>query len=368
MIPFLDLHKVNARFEAQFKMQFQEFLDSGWYILGKGVQHFEEAYAAYCGTKYCIGVGNGLDALRLIIEGYKALNRLQDGDEVLIAGHTYIATLLAVKQAGLKPVLVDIDPKTFNFDLTLLERAITPKTKAILPVHIYGGLAPMEAINAFAKAHKLLVIEDAAQAHGAVAHNGRKAGNLSDAAGFSFYPTKNLGALGDGGAITTNDDALATVIRKLRNYGTSSKYVNDLPGFNSRLDEVQALFLYTKLQYLDTDNTRRQTIAKRYLEGITNSTIQLPAYDGGIAHVFHLFVIQVTKRAYFIDYLTDNGVGSMVHYPKPPHHQEAFSSFAKLSLPETEKLHQQVVSLPMSPVLTDEEVDRIIQVVNAYPS
>ncbi len=368
MIKFLDLQALNARFETDFKKQFQEFLDTGWYILGKGVQEFEEAFATYCGVKHCIGVGNGLDALRLIFEGYKSLGKLQKGDEVLIAGHTYIATLLAVQQAGLKPVLVDVNPDTFNFDFGLLEKSITAKTKAILPVHIYGQLADMKEINAFAKAHNLLVVEDAAQAHGAENKDRGKAGNLGDAAAFSFYPTKNLGALGDGGAVTTNDDELAGVVRKLRNYGTSSKYVNELVGFNSRLDEIQALFLKVKLNRLDKDNQRRRAIAQHYLEGITNPEISLPKYAGGKDHIFHLFVVRVTNRTHFMEYLEKNDIGAMIHYPVPPHKQEAFSHLSNLALPITEKLHKEVVSLPMSPILNDKEVHQIITIINAYQS
>ncbi|MBE9489783.1 MAG: aminotransferase class I/II-fold pyridoxal phosphate-dependent enzyme, partial [Bacteroidetes bacterium] len=265
MIPFLDLHKINQRFEADFKSSFNSFLDSGHYILGENVSAFENEFAKFCGTKYCIGVGNGLDALRLTLEGYKALGMLSEKDEVLVASNTYIATLLAIKQAGLTPVLVESDTENFNFNLRHLSTLITSKTRVIMPVHLYGELSTMNEINKIAKDHKLIVIEDAAQAHGATSLEGKKAGNLGDAAGFSFYPTKNLGALGDGGAITTNNEELATMIRKLRNYGTSSKYVNDVLGFNSRLDEIQAAFLRKKLPLLDEDNSKRRTIAKRYI-------------------------------------------------------------------------------------------------------
>ena len=368
MIPFLDLHKVNARFEVQFQERFKAFLDSGWYIMGDGLSTFEKEYAAYCKTKHCIGVGNGLDALRLIIEGYKSLGKLQEGDEVLIAGHTFIATLLAVKQAGLTPVLVDVDPHTFNFDLNLLEQATTPKTKAILPVHIYGALAPMKEINAFAKAHRLTVIEDAAQAHGAGTPEGKKAGNLGDAAGFSFYPVKNLGALGDGGAVTTNDDDLAAVIRKLRDYGTRVKYHNDLAGFNSRLDELQAVFLSEKLPLLDNDNARRRAIALRYLDGITNPEVILPGYSGDEAHIFHLFVVRVKHRDHFMTYLKSKAIGCLIHYPIPPHHQKAFSEMRDLHLPVTELLHREVVSIPISPVMTDDDVQTVIEAINMYSS
>ncbi len=366
MIPFLDLHKINARFDPEFKQRFQEFLDSGYYILGSQVTAFEHAYAEYCGTKHCVGVANGLDALRLILEGYKVLGKLEEGDEVLVASNTYIATILAIQQAGLKPLLVEATEANYNVDLTRLAEAITPKAKVMMPVHLYGELSPMKAINDLAKQHDLLVIEDAAQAHGAKNSEDVRAGNLGDAAGFSFYPTKNLGALGDGGAVTTNDDALATAIRKLRNYGATSKYVNELVGFNSRLDEIQAAFLNVKLPYLDADNRRRCEIATHYISGINNEHIQLPKWDGSQSHVFHLFVVQVKDRNHFIAHLKREGVGTLIHYPIPPHKQQALSEYKQLSFPVTEKIHEQIVSIPMSPVLSEKEVNRIVEVLNSY--
>jgi len=366
MIPFLNLHKINQRFENQFELLFKEFLGSGYYILGKRVQIFEKEFAAYCGSKFCIGVGNGLDALRLILEGYKLLGRLKDGDEVLVASNTYIATILAIKQAGLVPVLTEADGNTYNFDLPLLSESISEKIKAIMPVHLYGQISPMDEINALAQKHNLLVIEDAAQAHGAIYNNGKGAGNLGDAAGFSFYPTKNLGALGDGGAVTTNDEKLAAAIIKLRNYGTSSKYVNDVLGFNSRLDELQAAFLSCKLGSLDADNELRRSIAKRYISEIKNKKINLPFYDGSTNHVFHLFVVRVIDRDNFVAYLTKNEVGSLVHYPIAPHRQKALAEYAHLNFSVTEKIHCEVVSIPISPVMTSEEVDTIILVLNNY--
>lgn len=366
MIPFLDLKAINQRFETKFQNEFQQFLDSGYYILGNQVKLFESNFARFCGTKHCIGVGNGLDALRLILEGYKTIGRLEEGDEVLVASNTYIATILAIKQAGLKPVLVEADIDTYNFDFNSLKDAISGKTKAIMPVHLYGQLSPMNEILKISEENNLLVIEDAAQAHGASSEAGKRAGNLGDAAGFSFYPTKNLGALGDGGAVTTNDDALAEVIKKLRNYGTSTKYVNELLGFNSRLDELQAAFLNTKLPMLDSDNERRRAIAKKYISGIKNEKIVLPNYDGRENHVFHLFVVRVENRNEFIDYLDRNGVGHLIHYPIPPHQQKALSELLHLSFPNTEKIHNQVLSIPMSPVMTDEETERVISVLNSY--
>lgn len=366
MIPFLDLHQINARYEDSFRNVFQDFLDSGYYILGNKVRQFENEFAHYCGVKHCIGVGNGLDALRLILEGYKVLGKLKEGDEVLVASNTYIATILAIQQAGLKPVLIEGESTLFNFNLNHLTAAITAKTKAIMPVHLYGQLAPMDEINALAKKQGCLVIEDAAQGHGAKYNDGRKAGNLGDAAGFSFYPTKNLGALGDAGAVTTNDNALAEVVRKLRNYGTSSKYVNEVLGFNSRLDELQAAFLIEKLKNLDADNERRRTLARKYLRELVNEKIQLPFYDGSENHIFHLFVLRVAQRDEFLKYLEDHEIGYLIHYPIPPHKQEALQEYSDHSFPVTERIHGEVVSIPISPVMTDEEVAEVIGVLNRY--
>ena len=366
MISFLDLHKINLRFEEEFKRKFTDFLDSGYYILGSNVTAFEEEFATYCGVNHCIGVGNGLDALRLILEGYIILGKISKGDEILVASNTYIATILAIKQAGLTPVLIEAEDVTFNFDLNELSNSITSKTKAIMPVHLYGQLSPMDSINEFANNHNLLVIEDAAQAHGAKNTDGQLTGNLGDAAGFSFYPTKNLGALGDAGAITTNDEELALVIRKLRNYGSSSKYVNEYVGINSRLDDVQAAFLNIKLPYLDNDNNRRREIASQYLSNIKNPKIKLPTYKLDESHVFHQFVIQVSNRDEFINYLAQNEIGYLIHYPIPPHQQEALADYSNLSFPITEKIHKQVVSIPISPVLNNDDVKKIIEVLNSY--
>ncbi|HET8804260.1 MAG TPA: DegT/DnrJ/EryC1/StrS family aminotransferase [Aequorivita sp.] len=366
MIPFLDLKAINKRFETQFQNRFQQFLDSGYYILGSQVKEFEETFANYCGVKHCIGVGNGLDALRLILEGYKILGELKSGDEVLVASNTYIATIIAIKQAGMVPVLVEGNSSNYNFDIPSLKNSITKKTKAIMPVHLYGQLAPMEEILKISKENNLLVIEDAAQAHGAKNSNGKLAGNIGDAAGFSFYPTKNLGALGDGGAVTTSDDALAEVIKKLRNYGSSSKYVNEFLGINSRLDEVQAAFLNCKLPALDVDNNRRREIAKKYISEIKNKKIKLPEWDGSGNHIFHLFVVRVEDRAGFIEFLNRNEIGSLIHYPIPPHKQQALSEYSHLSFPITENIHKEVVSIPISPLFSEEDVDRVISVLNNY--
>lgn len=367
MIKFLDLRKINSRFEPKLQKGFLQFLDAGHYILGNELTLFETNFASYCGTKYCIGTANGLDALILIFKAYIELGKLQLNDEVIVPANTYIASILSIIHAGLKPVMVEPDEQTFNISVSEIQKHCTSKTKAILAVHLYGQLADMVAINQFAKEKNLLVIEDAAQAHGAIQNSELlKAGNLGDAAAFSFYPSKNLGCLGDGGAVTTNDVALANCIKQMRNYGSSKKNVNDILGINSRLDELQAYFLNIKLKLLDTDNIRRQDIAKRYLSEVSNDKIELPFYDGSENHVFHVFVVRVDDRKGFIDYLDENDIGWLVHYPTPPHHQKALSKFQHLSFPITERIHETVVSIPMSPVLSDAEISEIVNVLNQY--
>lgn len=366
MIKFLDLHKMNARFEVQFQEQFQQFLDSGYYVLGKQVATFETNFANYCGTKHCIGTSNGLDALILIFKAYKELGILHDQDEVIVPANTYIASIISVMQAGLKPVFVEPELDTYNISVANIEKHITPKTKAILAVHLYGQIADMEGINALAKKHNILVVEDAAQAHGAVHENNKKAGNLSDAAAFSFYPSKNLGALGDAGAVTTNNTALAEVIRKIRNYGASKKYVNELIGFNNRLDEIQAAFLNVKLPTLDADNEIRRQVAKRYIAEVNNEKVILPFYNNSNNHVFHVFVVLVENRDHFITYLNQHQIETLMHYPIAPHKQEAFKAFESLPLPITEQIHKNIVSLPISPVITDDEVTQVIKILNDY--
>jgi dTDP-4-amino-4,6-dideoxygalactose transaminase len=353
---------------------FKRFLDSGHYILGNEVQDFEANFAAYCGTKHCIGTANGLDALILIFKAYIHLGKLQQGDEIIVPANTYIASILSVIHSGLKPVFVEPNQATFNISPSEIEKQITNKTKAILVVHLFGQLANMEAINAIAKKNNLLVIEDAAQAHGAVLSSEfrvqstelLKAGNLGKASAFSFYPSKNLGALGDAGAVTTNDSELAECIRLLRNYGSSKKYENTLLGYNSRLDELQAAILNIKLQYLDSDNERRTSIAKRYLSEIKNKNVQLPFYDGSENHVFHVFVVIVDDRTRFLSHLETHHVGYLIHYPIAPHKQEALSDYQHLSLPITEHIHESCVSIPISPVMTDEDVETVISVINLY--
>ncbi|WP_066224773.1 DegT/DnrJ/EryC1/StrS family aminotransferase [Formosa haliotis] len=366
MIKFLDLRKVNARFDTLFLEAFNAFQDSGHYILGKNVSAFETNFASYCGTKYAIGVGNGLDAISLIFKSYISLGKLQIGDEVLVPANTYIASILGVIQAGLKPVLVEPHIDSYNISTSAVESEITSKTKAILAVHLYGQLADMISLQQISKQHNLLLIEDAAQAHGAMLEDGRRAGNLADAAAFSFYPSKNLGALGDGGAVTTNDSALADTIKKLRNYGTTSKYVNQFPGVNSRLDEIQALFLNIKLKQLDRDNDVRRKIANRYLSNVKNNKIILPLCPDMNAHVFHLFVVRVAQREEFIAYAKQHRIETLIHYPIPPHKQEALQDFNSLTLPVTEQIHNTVVSLPISPVMTDQDVEYLIKVLNNY--
>jgi len=366
MIKFLDLQKINAPYQEQFQDKMKLVLDEGWFILGDEVKAFERDYAQYCGTNYCIGVGNGLDALVLIFKAYMQLGKLQKGDEVIVPANTYIASILAVLQADLVPVLVEPELETYNLNPNLITAKITSKTKAVLAVHLYGQLAQMSAINTIANQHHLLVIEDAAQAHGAISKAKLKAGNLSNAAAFSFYPGKNLGALGDAGAVATNDEALAKVIFSLRNYGSEKKYHNEYIGINSRLDELQAAFLNVKLPNLDFENDRRKAIAKRYLSEIKNNKIVLPSWDLSDNHVFHLFVIRTENRLELQDYLLKNTIETMIHYPIPPHQQKALATWNSLSFPITEKIHKEVLSLPMSPVMTEEEVSFVIQILNNY--
>lgn len=372
-VPFLDLQKINARFENDFQIQLQHLLQEGQYILGDSVKNFEDEFAQYCKAAHCLGVGNGLDALRLILEGYKLLGKLKEGDGVLVAANSFIATVLAIKQAGLKPVFIDVEPALFNIDVEQLQNHDLTGVKAIIMTHLYGQLGPIEQVIDFARAHELLVIEDAAQAHGATrAYTDQeppqytKAGNFGHAAAFSFYPTKNLGALGDGGAVVTQDTNLFECIDKLRNYGTSSKYINDFVGFNTRLDAIQAKWLLIKLKQLDADNARRREIALQYLHEVVNAKIKLPFYDGSQAHVFHVFVVQVADRPSFLEHLEIYKVNSLIHYPIPPHKQQALRTYNEEHYPTAEKLAQEVVSIPISPVMTEAQVSHTITCLNAY--
>ncbi|MDI1255164.1 MAG: DegT/DnrJ/EryC1/StrS family aminotransferase [Flavobacterium sp.] len=366
MIKFLDIHKINAPYESAFQQRLQSVMNKGWYILGNEVKAFESNFAHYCGTKYCLGVGNGLDALSLIFKAYIQLGKMEKGDEVIVPANTYIASILAILQADLVPILVEPDLETYNLDPQLIQQKISLKTKAILTVHLYGQLADMHAINAIAKANQLLVIEDAAQSHGAKNTEGFKAGNLSDAAGFSFYPGKNLGALGDGGAVTTNDRELAKMINLLRNYGSETKYHCDFIGTNSRLDELQAAFLNVKLPNLDAENQARKTIANHYLATISNPKITLPIYNGGNHHAFHLFVIRTKYRSELQLYLSENGIETLIHYPVAPHRQKALSFLNILSFPISEKIHDEIISIPISPVMTIDEADFVAKILNQF--
>ena len=365
MIKFLDLQKINAPYENAFQQKLKSVLDKGWYILGDEVNSFEKNFANYCSSKYCIGVGNGLDALTLIFKGYIALGKMQKGDEVIVPANTFIATILSVLQADLVPVLVEPKLETYTINPNLIQDKITSKTKAILAVHLYGQLAEIDKINAIANQNNLIVVEDAAQSHGAFLGKNRKSINTQS---FSFYPGKNLGALGDGGAIVTNDEELAKVLFSLRNYGSEVKYHNNYIGINSRLDELQAAFLNVKLPNLDSDNEHRRIVSKRYFSEIKNDKITLPFWDFSDNHVFHLFVIRTENREELQDYLKENGIETMIHYPVPPHKQKALKNWNDLSFPITEKIHNEVLSLPISPVMTVDEVSFVIQKLNLWTS
>jgi len=365
MIPFLDLHKINDRFRDQFHEVLNESLNESQYVLGKSVTKFENEFSDYCGAKYCVGTGNGLDALTLILKGYIELGQINEGDKVLVPANTFIATILSVIHAGLIPVFIEPDKDSFNISSKAIKSILNEEIKAIIVVHLYGQLADVETIKKMAKEKNILLIEDAAQAHGASCEIGR-AGNLADAGAFSFYPSKNLGALGDGGAVVTNDLQLINVVRKLSNYGSEKKYQNKIVGFNSRLDGLQASFLSIKLKSLNKDNERRRDIAKRYINEIVNPKIKLPYYNNSNNHVFYAFIVEVSNRSEFINYLNSHNIGWLIHYPIPPHKQDALTRFSKLEFPITETLCDKVISLPMSPVLSDKEVDTLVQILNAY--
>lgn len=365
MIKFLDLQKINAQYKDELKKVSDEIIDSGWFILGNFVKRFEKNFADYCGVRNCIGVANGLDALRIILRAYIELGQLKEGDEIIVPANTFIASILAITDNKLCPVFVEPDLKTYNIDAKLIEKAITKRTKAIMIVHLYGQIAFNETINELVKKHNLLLIEDSAQAHGAV-YKDKKAGNLGHIAGFSFYPGKNLGALGDGGAITTNDPELADVCRALGNYGSKTKYTHIYKGLNSRLDEIQAAFLDVKLKYLDKENEYRRLIAEFYLKNITNNKIILPSVGDRMSHVWHLFVIRNSERNKLIDYLEKNNIQIIIHYPIPPHKQIAYFEHKELNLPITENIHNEILSLPISPVLTFEEVNTVVDCINSY--
>jgi len=365
MIPFLDLNAINARDRDELIAAFTRVLDSGWYILGREVAAFEEEFARYCGVEHAVGVGNGLEALTLVLRAWRETGRLGAGDEVIVPANTYIATMLAVTEAGLTPVPAEPDLATCNLDPARIEEKITGRTRAILAVHLYGQTADMTAINAVASRHELAVVEDCAQAHGA-RHASRRAGALGHAAGFSFFPTKNLGALGDAGAVTTDDAELAGMVRLLRNYGSVRKYENPVRGLNSRLDEVQAALLRCKLKRLDEDNLRRRSIAERYLAGISNPHLVLPFVAPGNEPVWHLFVVRAPERDRLQAHLQERGIGTLIHYPIPPHRQRAYAAWNRHSYPVTERIHAEVLSLPLSPALGDREVAAVIDACNAW--
>ena len=378
MIKFLDLQKINAQYASELKQEAAEVIDSGWYLLGDRVKRFETNLAAYIGVKHAIGVANGLDALRLILKAYIELGVMKEGDEVIVPANTYIATILAITDNRLIPVLSEPDFHTYNLDISLIEQHITARTKAIMVVHLYGQVCWSEELESIAKEHNLKIIEDNAQAIGAVygekskEMGESKSGSLGDAAGLSFYPGKNLGALGDGGAVATNDDELAAVVGAMGNYGCRQKYVNKFQGLNSRLDEMQAAFLDIKLKYLDAENKRRREIAQFYFDNIKNPEITLPITSFQIpvteylSHVWHLFIIRHPHRNQLQKFLSDNGIQTLIHYPIPPHKQMAYKDWNHICLPITEQIHNEVLSLPISPVMTDDEVKTVVETLNKY--
>ena len=361
MIKFLDLYKINERFRDDIDNRIKSILNRGWSLQGEENEIFSKNFAAYCGTKGAVGVANGLDALNLIIKAYG----FGPSDEIIVPANTFIATILAVSENGCTPVLVEPDLSTYCIDPEKIEAAITPRTKAIIVVHLYGQVTPMEKIWELQKKYGFKIIEDAAQAHGAI-YNGRRTGNLGDAAAFSFYPGKNLGALGDGGGVTSNDMGLLKKIAAFGNYGSDRKYHHIYKGVNSRLDEIQAAVLDVKLKYLDADNERRREIASYYRDNITNPRIVLPQVYDEMAHVWHLFVVRCDDRDGLAQYFENNGIQTNIHYPTPPHLQGAYKEWRDCSYPVTEKIHREVLSLPVSPVMTQEEVDKIVGTVNKF--
>lgn len=404
MIKFLNLQKINAQYAVELKHAAVEVIDSGWYLLGERVKRFEANLSSYVGVKHAIGVANGLDALRLILKAYIEMGVMKEGDEVIVPANTYIASILAITDNRLKPVFVEPDINTYNLDISLIRQHITERTKAIMVVHLYGRVCWSVELEAIAKKHNLKIIEDNAQAIGTIytypnfrrsddsarsasdeaassphpiSYFAKKTGALGHAAGFSFYPGKNLGALGDGGAVTTNDDQLAEIVRALGNYGSKQKYVNDYQGLNSRLDEIQAAFLDIKLKYLDTENQRRREIAQFYCENIKHPDIILPAKpvffntehqtpNTKQSHVWHLFVIRHPQRDKLQQYLFEKSIQTLIHYPIPPHKQLAYTSYIEFVLPVTEKIHSEVLSLPVSPVMSLEEAKIISEMINFF--
>jgi len=365
MIKFLDLQKINIQFESELKKAASRVIDSGWYLMGKELSSFEENYARFCDVKHCIGVGNGLDALRLILRGYIELGFMKPGDEVIVPANTYIATILAITDNGLIPVFIEPKIKTYNLDSNKIEEAITLKTRAILTVHLYGQNSIDDRMLSICTKHNLKLIEDAAQSHGALSKHGIS-GGIRDAAGHSFYPGKNLGALGDGGAVTTNDSELAKIISALRNYGSHKKYENLYQGFNSRLDEIQAAFLNVKLSFIKKDIESRRKVANYYIENINNPLINLPETLNRYEHVWHLFVVRTEWRDEFQNYLSNNGIQTIIHYPIPAHKQKAYEVYNELSFPISEKIHNEIISLPISGVMNNDDLIKIVTTVNRW--
>lgn len=365
MIKFLDLQKINTEYHKELKIAASRVIDSGWYLMGNELSSFESNYASFCGTRYAVGVANGLDALRLIFKGYIELGIMSIGDEVIVPANTYIASVLAITDNSLVPVFVEPNEDTYNLSSQLIEQAITPKTKAVLTVHLYGQISINNTMIDVCKSHNLRLIEDGAQSHGAQ-WNGQVSGSIGDAAGHSFYPGKNLGALGDAGAVTTNDSELANVISALRNYGSHVKYENKYQGLNSRLDEIQAAFLNVKIPFIQSEIENRRKVAHFYLENIKNDQVVLPKVLNEKGHVWHLFVVRVKDRVSFQKFMFENGVQTLIHYPIPPHKQEAYKNYKYLHLPITEKIHREVVSLPISPVMTEKDLETVVSAVNKY--
>ncbi|MBP7463339.1 MAG: DegT/DnrJ/EryC1/StrS family aminotransferase [Bacteroidales bacterium] len=366
MIKFLDLQKINAQYADHLKQLAARVIDSGWYLLGENVKRFESELAGYEGTSHAIACANGLDALRLIIRAYKELGVFSEGDEIIVPANTYIATILAISENQLKPVLVEPDENTFNLDIKKIEYAIGKRTKAIMPVHLYGRVCWNKELTHLAQEYNLKIIEDNAQAIGAAWH-GTKTGALGDAAGFSFYPGKNLGALGDSGAVCTRHDDLAEAIRAIANYGSKQKYINQYQGLNSRMDEIQAAFLSLKLKYLDAENQIRQRIATFYNTHISNGELRLPAIPPEMEHVWHLYVVRAKNRDHFQQYLSAHDIQTLIHYPIPPHKQQAYSEWNHQCYPLTESIHREVISLPISPVMSENEVHYVADIINQYP-
>ena len=364
MIQYLDLQRINNSFEPELSDSLKRVSHSGWYLFGNEVKNFESEFSEYCGVQHCVGVGNGLDALTLIFMAYINMGRISKGDEVIVPANTYIASILAIIRAGLKPVLCEPEWETCNIDPLKIESLVTKRTVAVMVVHLYGRLCKMNDIREICNKNKLLIIEDCAQSHGAINTDGKRAGNLGDAAGFSFYPGKNLGAQGDAGAVTTNDDDLAKMVRMLSNYGSSEKYVHPYIGINSRLDELQATVLRVKLQRLDQDNQRRKAIAEQYIKGIKNEKVALPIDDS--SHVYHIFTLFTPYREELKLHLQKCEIQTLIHYPIPPHQQKALQEYSHYSFPITERIHREELSLPISPLMKNEEIEKIIASVNNF--